>query len=304
MKDFKNWLECFLAFDIKMEKGDQWITLSNGRRVMIDAEGTVKAGFQGFLGKKVSDLKSGENGGKPLTVVGKQTALHPKKRLPDATKYVDARWSQIQKTEKDENGKPLTERKARERAAREYFRNNLQGHFVETTINNQPAQIHFTGKTWSEFFKDPRNFEAKLAIMPKLPELIRKGMKTAEYQLPHHYHEDFDGFYHIETKIPDPRDGNKKLLVIMDIGKTAKSKEDYNQYFYTAQTAQDAKKVNPQNDFRKAAASAATGTYSGGFTNDSIASRYEVVKIEVKDVQQTANDSLNIACWLKRQRFI
>ena len=98
MKDLNAWLACALALDIKMEKGDQWITLSNGRRIMIDAEGTVKAGFHDFLGKKVSELKTTEKKGKPLEVTKKLTALHPKKKLPDATKYVEARWSQLQKT--------------------------------------------------------------------------------------------------------------------------------------------------------------------------------------------------------------
>lgn len=302
MKDFYAWIASFLAYDIKMEKGDQWVTLSNGSRIMIDAEGTVKAGYHGFLGKKVSDLKSSEKGGKPLTVTSKQRLLHPKKKLPDATKYIEARWSQLQKTEKDESGKPLTERKARERAAREYFRNNLQGCFVETTVKGKPAQVHFTGKTWSEFFKDPNNFDVKVALLPKLPDLIRKGMKTAEYQLPHNYHKDFDGFYHIETKIPDPRDGNKKLLVIMDVGKTAKSDEDYNQYFYTARAAQD-KKMRPDHDYRNAA-DAATVTNGSDLTTDSVPQNYEIVKIRVSPVTRGANDSFNFASWLKRRRFI
>ena len=162
--------------------------------------------------------------------------------------------------------------------------------------------MHFSGKTWSEFFKDPHNFDVKVALMPKLPELIRKGMKTAEYQLPHHYHEDFDGFYHIETKIPDPRDGNKKLLVIMDVGKTAKSDDDYNQYFYTAQKAQD-RKMRPLHDFRNAA-DAATETYIGRLTNDSIPQRFEIVKFKVEPVKQGANDSNALIRWLKRQRFV
>ena len=294
--DIDSWA---LALDIKMERGDHWVTLNNSRRVLLDKDGTVKAGFSGFVGKKVSELQTSKRDKKPPTVEYSHTALHPQKRLPDATKYVDASWKQIQQTEKDGNGQPLTERKARERAAKNYFRENLQNKFVETFIGKDPVQVHFTAKTWSEFFKDPNNFDVKVAIMPKLPDIIRKNMKTAPYQLPKHVHEDFDGFYHIEAKIPDPRNGTKDLMVYMDIGKNAKSQEDYTQYFYTARD----EKMRPPRSHGSAPARGATVAASGNLMNGSITPDWEVVKIDVKE-NITAQDTAGLMRWLMRKKLV
>jgi len=292
-----------VALDIKMEKGDHWVTLSNGRRVMLDSEGTVKAGFKDFIGKSLSDINAPPKDKKdakpkPITIEHKNTVLHPKEKIPNATDYVEKNWQKEQSANKG-----MTEDKARRAAARKYFRTYLQDRYVETTIGGQPAQIHLTGKTWSEFFKDPHNFEAKVAVLQKLPELIRKGAKTAQFQLPKHDHKDFDGFYHIEQKIPDPRDGTKKLLVILDVGKTARAKEDYNQYFYTAHTTSDAKKslvslTTTGNPLKRA-----TVTFDTTKPKDIIPKSFEIVKLDVREEAKTAADSASINVWLKRRQF-
>ena len=308
MLTIDKWVEdLILALDIKMEKGDHWVTLSNGHRVMLDGEGVVKAGYNNFIGKPISEITSpetkegqgkGEKAPKPIPIAHKNTPLHPKQKLPSSADFIEKNWQRIQNEKKG-----ISEDKARREAAKEYFRTYLQNKFVETTIDGQPAQVHLTGKTWSEFFKDPHNFEAKAAVLQKVPELIRKGEKTAEYQLPKHDHKDFDGFYHIEQKILDPRDGTKKLLVILDVGKTAKSREDYNQYFFTAHTATDAKKSLASLLTTGKPSKGATVTFDSTKPEDIIPDIYEIVKLDVQEDSAPAADSASINAWLKRRQF-
>jgi phage-related protein (TIGR01555 family) len=50
------------ALGLDAAEGERWITLTSGKRIRIDAEGNVTAGFKGFVGKNVSELGEGPAG--------------------------------------------------------------------------------------------------------------------------------------------------------------------------------------------------------------------------------------------------
>lgn len=95
--------------------------------------------------------------------------------------------------------------------------------------------MHFTGKTWREFFKDPENFERKVALLSQLPWILARAGKDAVNEKPFHKHEDFNRFKRVITKIPAPNGSGKEWKVTFYIGAVNGSKDDFILYHFTVE---------------------------------------------------------------------
>lgn len=127
------------------EDKEQWITLKSGKKVKLDENGNVIAGFQGFMGKNVSKIKDVQT-----------TELKP---------YAKPSKSFAQYLEEHGGNK--------KEAAHKYFQENLQGKYVTTTINGQPADIHFTGTTWQEIKKNIEKHPIKASFLEDVPNVLQ-----------------------------------------------------------------------------------------------------------------------------------
>lgn len=153
-----------------MAEEKKWITLKSGKKVQLDENGNVTAGFQGFMGKHISKIKDTET--KILQPYSK-----PEKSFDEYLK---------------ENGGN------RKEAAKQFFKENLQDKFVSTTINGQPADIHFTGRSGEKFRAFVTEQNNKAYFLEEVPSVLQhykgSGKLTKE-------RDDFSEFHYFEQTV-------------------------------------------------------------------------------------------------------
>ncbi len=195
------------------EDRGQWITLKSGKKVKLDENGNVIAGFQGFMGKNISKIKDVQT-----------TELKP---------YTKPSKSFAQYLEEHGGNK--------KEAAHKYFQENLQGKYVTTTINGQPADIHFTGKSWQEFRKRIDTDATKSAFLEDVPNVLKNykgsGKLTKE-------RDDFSKFHYFEQTVEKNINGRPvKAEVKVDVGARKEAENDNEAYHYrTEEITEDEKK--------------------------------------------------------------
>ncbi len=155
-----------------------WRTAKNGKKYQIDtATGEIVTGNLGQ--RKGSSYRS-----RPLESVAPDTA----------------RYNALLK-EQEGNAK---------KAAHEYFREKLQGRYVEAHTNEGTIQATFTGGSWSEIKKDISNDPLKAELVPHMPDIITTGQYSVE--IPAHDHPDVMRF-HTYRKTVRTSAGPKEAIV-------------------------------------------------------------------------------------------
>lgn len=241
------------------EDKEQWITLKSGKKVKLDENGNVIAGFQGFMGKNISKLK-------------------------EESKFENKPYSKPSKnfeTYLQENGNDKT------KAAREFFRENLQDKYVTTTINGQPADIHFTGASWRKIKMNIGNDEIKANFLEDVPNVLQhyKGSGSLTKN-----RDDFSEFHYFEQSIEKNINGKPvRAKIQVDVGVRKGSKNENEAYSYLVKNiAQDNKKSH----FERLKEFKPNGTpshFSNMAFDKNIPVQYEIVNIEITELEDEMN---------------
>lgn len=162
------------------ETDEGWRTLANGKRVQFgpDGEGIIK----GNAGQAVR----GETyQSRPL----------------ESTKPDTARYQELLRKKQGNH----------QQAAREYFRENLQGRHVETQAAGEPIQVCFTGGTWQEIKRNMNRDALKAELVPHMPDIIATGA----YKKSDLYKERTDDAvaFHEYRKRVETSEGGKEAIV-------------------------------------------------------------------------------------------
>ena len=128
-----------------MPEKEKWITLKSGKKVQLDENGVIIAGFPGFMGKHISKI-----GEKEKSVL--QPYEQPRKKFE----------SYLQENNGD-----------REKAAKQFFDENLRDKFISTTIDGKNSDIHFTGTSWQKSKMNIKNHPIKANFLEDIPEVLQ-----------------------------------------------------------------------------------------------------------------------------------
>ncbi|MGE9986205.1 DUF2213 domain-containing protein [Desulfovibrio sp. SGI.169] len=98
-----------------------------------------------------------------------------------------------------------------QQAAREYFRENLQGRHVETQAAGESIQVCFTGGTWQEIKRNMNRDALKAELVPHMPDIIATGA----YKKSDLYKERTDDAvaFHEYRKRVETSEGGKEAIV-------------------------------------------------------------------------------------------
>lgn len=241
------------------EEKEQWITLKSGKKVKLDKNGNVIAGFHEFMGKNISKLK-------------------------EESKFENKPYSKPSKnfeTYLQENGNDKT------KAAREFFRENLQDKYVTTTINGKPADIHFTGKSWQKIKMGIGNDEIKANFLEDIPNVLQpyKGSGSLTKN-----RDDFSEFHYFEQAIEKNINGKPvRAKIQVDVGTRKDSDNENEVYSYLAKNiTQDNKKSH----FERLKEFKPNGTpshFSNMAFDKNIPVQYEIVNIEIEILEDEMN---------------
>lgn len=193
---------------------EKWITLKSGKKVKLDENGNIIAGFQGFMGKHISKIKDKEN-----SVL--QAYEAPSKKFDT---YLQ-----------EYNGK-------KKEAAHKYFQENLQGKFVTTKINGQESDIHFTGTTWQEVKKNIEKHPIKANFLENIPEVLQHYKNSGDLTKKR---DDFSKFHYFEKSFEKNINGKPvKAKIQVDVGTRKDTENEHEVYHYKAsELTEDTKKA-------------------------------------------------------------
>lgn len=184
------------------EKDTKWITVK-GTSIPLDEEGNL----QGKVGKKI------EKQANDKIIIPYQKPSKP--------------FSEYLK----ENGND------KEKAAHQFFRENLQDKSVRTKINDADVDIVFTGGTWQEFKRGIKSQNHKKAeLLEDVPDVLQhyKGKNGLR-----HPSNKFSDFHYFEKTVEKGINGKKvKARVSVDVGvrKENKSLQAYSYFVATDST--------------------------------------------------------------------
>lgn len=191
-----------IAFDAD---GERWVTLSNGKRCKLDGEGTVIAGFEGFVGKNVSDL------GQPKTEI--KPYSRPVKTFGE---YL-------------EEAKQAGDKNAHVKAARQFYKDNLQNTFVATSAGEHgDIDVHFSGKGWNKLSYEMESNPLKAALVEDIPDILKSYSHSGRNTKPR---SDYKGFHYFEKTIKKEIKGTSKTVKVkVDVGIRRDSQGGYEVY--------------------------------------------------------------------------
>lgn len=180
-----------------MAEEKKWITLKSGKKVQLDENGNVTAGFQGFMGKHISEL-------------GEGTKLK---------KYSPPQKSLYEYMKDSKNPK---------KAAEQYFTDNLKNTFVKTKINGKETEVLFTGKTGNKL-KDNINNQPELAyFVDSFPSVLESYSHSGGNTKPR---EDFESFHYFQKTVTKNVNGkNVTAKIKLDVGVRKEHIETYEDY--------------------------------------------------------------------------
>ena len=133
---------------------EHWITTSNGQKVLIDGEGTVLAGM------------GGTQNGKDLGGLNKEPATETAKTGAQISESGGIKYSKTLEKYKEENGGDHYI------AAREFYRNELQGKSIKCQTTDGEKEAFFTGGTWQELKRDLKGDKLKAELIPLMPDKL------------------------------------------------------------------------------------------------------------------------------------
>lgn len=244
------------------EDKEQWITLKSGKKVKLDENGNVIAGFHEFMGKNASELGEGRE-------IKKYSP--PSKTLHEYIKNS----------------------KSPAKAAEHYFKDNLQNTYVQTKINGKDIEVLFTGKTGRKL-RDNLNSNPELAyFVDTFPSVLEHYLKSGGNKKPR---EDFEGFHYFQKAVTKNINGEKVTAKIkMDVGIRQNHTETYEDY--SASLAKD-KKIGCISSeylrYQRENPAAATvgkpiGTPEKQPYGSNIKGQYEIVNIEITILEDDKN---------------
>lgn len=203
-----------------MADKERWITLKSGKKVKLDENGTIIAGFHGFLGKNIKRLKT-EKEDRTLQPYSK-----PSKSINEYLK---------------ENNNDIV------KAANQYIKENFAGKYVTTIINGREQDILFTGNSGSELTKYIKT-KNKIYFLEDVPEVLQHYTHTEKSK---YERKDFPNFHYFSDIIEKEINGKKvKAKIDVHVGINPKSRDENEAYYYHVTKIKDTKKSwkNEQDD--------------------------------------------------------
>ncbi len=258
------------------EDRGQWITLKSGKKVQLDENGNVIAGFQGFMGKNISELGEG-------TKLKKYSP--PQKSLHEYMK----------------------DSKNPKKAAEQYFADNLKNTFVKTKINGKEAEVLFTGKTGNKL-KDNINNQPELAyFIDSFPSVLESYSHSGGNTKPR---EDFESFHYFQKTVTKKVNGkNVTVKIKLDVGVRKEHIETYEDY--SSSLIKDKKIGCIVNEYlrdqRKTAAATVgkpLGTSAKQPYENNIPQQGEIVNIDIQILEDKAMNRQNIIMDSQSKRTI
>ena len=234
-----------------MPEKEKWITLKSGKKVQLDENGVIIAGFPGFMGKHISKI-----GEKEKSVL--QPYEQPRKKFE----------SYLQENNGD-----------REKAAKQFFDENLRDKFISTTIDGKNSDIHFTGTSWQKSKMNIKNHPIKANFLEDIPEVLQHYKISGD---PDYTRDDFSKFHYFEHVIEKEIKGRKvKVRVKVDVGTRKNSENENEVYHYKAtEITQDTKKLVQALEGNYAL-NGTPSRFSQPAHDKNIRPQYEVVNIEI-----------------------
>lgn len=111
-------------------------------------------------------------------------------------------------------------------AARDYYKNELMGHPVKTTMGALGEQeVHFTGRNLHKLQQNMKNEPAKAEAVQHLPDIIKSGKYLGETK-PTKEH-DFTSFHHFQKKVEI---NGKSVNIIVDVGRRPSGQYEFSAY--------------------------------------------------------------------------
>lgn len=173
------------------------------------------------------------------------------------------------------------------KAAREYFREKLQGRHIEAWTSEGPIEAVFTGDSWTELKKDMSGDPIKAALLPYLPDIIATGEYASEP--PSGKHPDVKRF-HTYRKTVQTDAGPKEVIV--DVAKRPQHKPSQPRHQVYSFTREGTPAYSYRKQKEAALLPGPPGQNRGGQgapTQDSVAAvvanispRFEVVNLRVR----------------------
>ena len=125
-------------------------------------------------------------------------------------------------------------------AAKQYYRENLQGKYIKGMISGKPVDVHFTGGSWRELKRSMKNDALKAELVTCLPDVISGGEYISN---PLHKHHGGVKQFHTFRKDVETSKGKKEVFV--DVAEMPASKHRHSVYNMTHEdmTAHQTKKA-------------------------------------------------------------
>lgn len=241
-----------------MAENEKWITLKNGKRVKLDENGTVIAGFPDFMGKNIKRLKG--------LKIGELTSFtKPSKSFE---KYLQ------------ENNGDKTE------AFTRYFNDNFLNKYISTKMEGQDVDILFTAATRREF-RRKIDSGLKASFLDDIPEVLQYYKNSDELT---HKRNDFSEFIYFEHVIEKEIKGKKvKATVNLNVGKVKNSENEYRaHHYYVNKIAEDTKKTSVTAESHHFTPAEVNEFQNGTLSrllqlafDENIRPQYEIVNIEI-----------------------
>ncbi len=234
-----------------MAEKERWITLKSGKKIQLDENGVIIAGFPGFMGKHISKI-----GEKEKSVL--QPYEQPRKKFE----------SYLQENNGD-----------KEKAAKQFFDENLRDKFISTTIDGKNSDIHFTGTSWQKSKMNIKNHPIKANFLEDIPEVLQHYKISGD---PDYTRDDFSKFHYFEHVIEKEIKGRKvKARVKVDVGTRKNSENENEVYHYKAtEITQDTKKLVQALEGNYAL-NGTPSRFSQPAHDKNIRPQYEIVNIEI-----------------------
>ena len=127
---------------------DKWVTLKGGTHVYLNGEGNITKGPKHVVGKNITTLKY-ESDATPVPSVPQKTF-----------------------------GEYKTESKNDVEAALNFYKGEIQGHYVDTQINGEKESVFFsraTGDSKNDLLKYMNKDSGKAEFVPYIPQVISSG---------------------------------------------------------------------------------------------------------------------------------
>ena len=193
---------------------DKWVTLKGGTHVYLNGEGNITKGPKHFIGKNISKLKY-ESDATPVPSVPKKSFREYRRKFRDDIK-----------------------------AATTYYKNEIQGHYVDAHIGADKEQVFFgraTGDSGkNDVFAYMKSDPYKAKFVQYIPQVISSGTYVGreDVQAEHKMSDKYSGFHVFEKTISY---NGKQYKVKAKVGEHLNGVKEFSLYYFgkSESTAKD-----------------------------------------------------------------